>query len=255
MLVDRIATRIGPKKKNKAFLVFCLHVAKSLPFHQASGWLTMSEHLPLPVRINADMGFASSADFEHVYEPAEDTWLLMDALSADAAALLDLHPRVCCEIGCGSGAVITTLGLILGAHAASYVATDLNPHALRLAQRTGRHNKIPLSLIQTHLLEGLLPRLNRSVDVLLFNPPYVPTPSSEVSGNGIERSWAGGARGREVLDLVLPLVSQILSPHGCFYLITVDDNDPDEICATLARDGFAHTVRHRCLTFGEGSYC
>jgi release factor glutamine methyltransferase len=35
---------------------------------------------------------------------------------------------------------------------------------------------------------------------------------------------------------------EILSPRGVFYLITVDDNDPDEIAAILARQGLSATV-------------
>jgi release factor glutamine methyltransferase len=49
-------------------------------------------------------------------------------------------------------------------------------------------------------------RLQGGIDVLLFNPPYVPSESSEIRSHGIEAAWAGGARGREVIDRFIPLV-------------------------------------------------
>lgn len=106
---------------------------------------------------------------------------------------------------------------------------------------------------------GLLPRLSGKVDVLIFNPPYVVTPSEEVctavtlftphvesqqsllvfqvGSRGIEAAWAGGSRGREVTDRFLPVVAQLLSAQGAFYLITIAENDPGEytdvICVTM----------------------
>ena len=39
------------------------------------------------------------ADFRHIYEPSDDTFLLMDALEADTVALQALRPRIVLEIG------------------------------------------------------------------------------------------------------------------------------------------------------------
>jgi release factor glutamine methyltransferase len=72
------------------------------------------------------------------------------------------------------------------------------------------------------------------MDVIIFNPPYVPTPDEEVSGNDIEASWAGGVNGRRVIDRALPQIAQLLSrPRGVCYMITVDDNKPEELASIL----------------------
>ena len=48
--------------------------------------------------------------------------------------------------------------------------------------------------------------ISGTVDVLVFNPPYVPTPSDEVGSHGIEAAWAGGTDGREVIDKFIPIM-------------------------------------------------
>lgn len=54
-------------------------------------------------------------------------------------------------------------------------------------------------MIQSDLLCGF--RRDHQIDVLIFNPPYVVTSSEEVNeGEVIARAYAGGHRGREVMD-------------------------------------------------------
>ena len=47
---------------------------------------------------------------------------------------------------------------------------------------------------------------------------------AQVGMMGIEASWAGGEKGREVMDRFLPHVHQLLSPRGLFYLIIIKEN-------------------------------
>ncbi|XP_035678437.1 methyltransferase N6AMT1-like [Branchiostoma floridae] len=194
--------------------------------------MTMGETFPTP-----DLSHLTAEDYDHVYEPAEDTFLLMDALEKDADLLRSIAPSICLEVGCGSGAVITFLGSILGSRP-HYLCTDLNPRAAECAARTGTQNNISVHPVLTDLVSALLPRLENKVDVMIFNPPYVVTPPEEVGSHGIEASWAGGVKGREVMDRFFPLVPRLLSDNGVFYLVTIEQNDPEEIGCKMREFGF-----------------
>lgn len=56
----------------------------------------------------------------------------------------------------------------------------------------------------------LLSRLEHSVDLLLFNPPYVPTVADEAGDAQITAdiggSWAGGPNGMQITDVFLQTV-------------------------------------------------
>ncbi|CAG8470724.1 14197_t:CDS:2 [Cetraspora pellucida] len=175
----------------------------------------------------------TSNDYENVYEPAEDTFLFLDALEKDIEFLKNnINPCICLEIGSGTGCVSTFLGQLLGDG-----TTHINPYATAITVKTAIHNSIHLDAITTNLTSGLLPRLYNNVDILCFNPPYVVTSSEDVnSTNLIERAWAGGIDGREVIDKILPLVNDLLSSNGVFYLLVISDNKPDEICERMWND-------------------
>ncbi|XP_030333721.1 methyltransferase N6AMT1 [Strigops habroptila] len=179
--------------------------------------------------------------FRDVYKPAEDTFLLLDALEQDAARLRQARVEICLEIGSGSGVVSTFVASSIIGSSAVYICTDINPMAAYCTLETALLNNVHLQPVITDLVKGLSPRLNGKVDLLLFNPPYVVTPSEEVKSHGIEASWAGGKKGREVMDRVFPLVPDLLSPGGLFYLVTIKENNPDEILETMKKHGLEGT--------------
>ncbi|KAG7503779.1 hemK methyltransferase family member 2 [Solea senegalensis] len=132
----------------------------------------------------------------------------MDALEKDAQKLQLLSPSVCVEVGSGSGVVSAFLASIVGP-SALYICTDVNPEAAQCTKETASCNRVSLQPVVTDL----------------------------VGSRGIEAAWAGGKRGREVTDRFLPLVSQLLSADGLFYLIAVAENDPEEIIRSLGNYG------------------
>ncbi|KAM8718003.1 hypothetical protein ACLKA7_004673 [Drosophila subpalustris] len=188
----------------------------------------------------------SSADYEQVYEPAEDSFLLLDALEADLEFLDTLQPRLCLEIGSGSGVIITALAKRL-AHSALCLATDINPSACDATKRTAFHNGARLDSVRCNLVDAIR---KRSVDVLLFNPPYVVTSDEELQSQklftdqrNLVYSWAGGRDGRRVTDALLEQLDDILSPSGVLYLLLLRENKPDEIIKQLVECNFK-AVKH-----------
>lgn len=184
-----------------------------------------------------------TAGHPSVYPPSDDSFALVDALAAEGAWLAGRRPQVCLEVGCGSGYVVCTLALLLeswGLRPAVF-GTDRNPEAVRCARETlGNHGVgHRVELVVSDLFRNVGPALAGAVDLLVFNPPYVPTPPEEVAGGGIYAAWAGGERGREVIDAFLAEAPRVLSASGCVYMIAIAQNDPEEILAVMRGRGFA----------------
>jgi release factor glutamine methyltransferase len=121
------------------------------------------------------------------------------------------------------------------------LATDVNAFACACTLRTLQANNLStVEAINTSLFEGM--RLTHKVDVLVFNPPYVPTEEEELGSHGIEASWAGGTYGTNALDKLLPHVASLLSPRGVFYLVALQHNKPLDIIQKLQTNGLNGTV-------------
>ncbi|KAJ1476642.1 S-adenosyl-L-methionine-dependent methyltransferase [Baffinella frigidus] len=178
------------------------------------------------------------ADWEHVYEPAEDTFLFMDALEADLPFIQEMKPTVVLELGTGSGTISAFLASLYPGPC--FIATDRNPTAATAAQRTFAANEAPVDVVVADLFSGI--RVRGGIDILLFNPPYVPTPPDEINSSAIAMSWAGGDKGREVVDRVFADLDKHLSPKGCMYVVALDSNDPKEIAAWMGTKGFRTKV-------------
>lgn len=231
----------------------------------------------------------SHVAFDTIYEPSEDSYLFLDTLSsASESAWLKSRfssspspspspSPTLLEVGSGSGVVLAFLtansSLILGRRDVLALATDVNRNACIATQKTitkavnerqsqgedqsantqggttsSNTKSVCLSAVTGDLCAAIRPG---SVDILLFNPPYVPTEelpalpsiSSDPAAKELSRSakfeqdsyylsltYAGGRDGMETTERLLESIPGVLDPNrGVAYVLLCAQNKPEEV--------------------------
>jgi release factor glutamine methyltransferase len=173
-------------------------------------------------------------DPDQVYPVREDTLLLLEA------ALEEVRPpdRVL-DLGTGSGYIAR----YLVGKAALIIATDVNPHACRIASSEGGG----VGVARADLTAGL----RGHFDLILFNPPYLPTKPGERINDWLEKALDGGENGREVIRRLIPDLPRVLAPGGRLLLIISEVTGVGEVLALLQDVGFSSRVVRRNQVEGE----
>ncbi|NOY11015.1 MAG: methyltransferase [Archaeoglobi archaeon] len=140
-------------------------------------------------------------DCQNVYEPAEDSELLLEC------ALKEVRKSdSVLEVGTGSGFV----SYFLQERCSFLLATDINPHAARCARSFG------IECVVTDLARGI----RRRFDLILFNPPYLRLEDWERRGDWLEKAIDGGKDGVEVTVRFLEEIADNLSENGRIIIIS-----------------------------------
>lgn len=189
-------------------------------------------------------------NYLNVYEPQEDTFLLLDALEMEMDLIKKANPIFVLEVGSGSGIVITAICSILNVNSICF-ATDINFEACLATKHTASLNNVCIDVCRMNLAINLKSKL---FDLIIFNPPYVVTESNEIKGTGIERSWAGGKDGRQIIDVFLKNLSNILCQGGVCYMVLLKENDPQEIMFKMNDLNFETTMIKERKILGEHLY-
>ncbi|GKZ19508.1 HemK methyltransferase member 2 [Aspergillus brasiliensis] len=226
----------------------------------------------------------SHVSFDTIYEPSEDSYLFLDTLSSPTeSAWLTNHfspatsspSPLLLEVGSGSGVVLAFLTAnshhILGRTDVLALGTDVNRNACLATRQTvlkaieeqqqqspstnesgtpSQKHQIK-SIISSTLTSDLAsPIRPHSIDILLFNPPYVPTPElprlpsskDNDEDEGVSRSekferesyflsltYAGGKDGMEITERLLADIPRLLSERGVAYVLLCAQNRPREV--------------------------
>mgnify|MGYP006277363567 CR=1 FL=1 len=162
-------------------------------------------------------------DVETVYQPAEDSKLLADAV-VDAVE----EAQCVLDVGTGSGYVAARLR-----EEADAVGIDLNPEACAQAAANG------VPVVRGDMFE---PFRAASFDVVVCNPPYLPTPPEREWDDWMERALSGGEDGRAMVDPFLEGVGRVLREGGEAYLLISTLTGPEEVRAFAAEQGLDSEV-------------
>ena len=200
-------------------------------------------------------------DFSHidpdlVYEPREDSFLLLDALERDLELIKNLRPTIACEIGPGSGIILAALSKVLGT-SCFCLGIDVSAYACETTKVTFTRNRYGNSfdVLNMDLLCGLRFESKAKLDVLVFNPPYVCCEESEEidPNNGLlDKTWNGGAKGTNTLDRLILDLDKLMAPSGLFYVVAISKNDIVRLSERISKRGFsAPTVVKERKIIGE----
>jgi release factor glutamine methyltransferase len=127
------------------------------------------------------------------------------------------------EIGCGTG--------IISIHCANagakVTAVDINPRAIGCTRKNAELNGMEITVLSSDIFEVVEGRF----DLIIFNPPYLPVDDE----GDLERAWAGGQGGIEVVDRFLRGAVDHLKTDGRLLLLVSSKMELDELFSKRER--------------------
>lgn len=175
---------------------------------------------------------AAKRGTETVYQPAEDSRLLADAVIEEIeSGIVESDSGVRgLDVGTGSGYVADRVRAEAGI---SMVGVDINPDACRQASNAG------LPVVRGDMFD---PFRSDVFDVVLCNPPYLPTPPEREWDDWMERALSGGEDGRAVVDPFLDGVGRVLCEDGVAYLLISTLTGPEAVREFAAKRGLKSSI-------------
>ena len=109
------------------------------------------------------------------------------------------------DMGTGTSSII---GLTIWKQCGCYVVcSDINPEIVSMAQENVEFNQAPIQVKHSNLFENI----EEDFDVVVFNPPYVPTKKGTMSNlsKQFQSQWDGGEDGSVIVKQFLDELQQI----------------------------------------------
>lgn len=176
-----------------------------------------------------------------VYRAEDDTDLLIDVMCRGGYPT-DRHVL---DIGTGSGALAIAAAR---AGAASVTAVDLSWRSVAATWLNSRLHGARVSVRRGDLFA---PVAGRRFDLVVANPPYVPSESNVLPRHHRARSWDAGPDGRALLDRICAEVVDVLTPGGTLLVVHSELCGTDRTLHALTAAGLRAAVLARAsVPFG-----
>ena len=164
-----------------------------------------------------------------VYDPAEDTFLLLDSID------IKKEERVL-EIGAGCGII----GLFCAKIGADVICTDINPISVELIKKNYLINQNKLKGNFEIRFGDMFSAIQDydSFDTVIFNPPYLPTKKEDLTASWIDVSTSGGELGLDLTKRYIESLSKHLKEEGDAYFIFSSQCDKKELIKIIEKNNY-----------------
>jgi release factor glutamine methyltransferase len=162
-------------------------------------------------------------------------------LAAHARAELRARPGAAVlDVCTGSGALAVAAAL---SGAGAVTAIDVSRRAVLSARLNARLNG---ARVRARRGDLFAPVAGERFDVIVSNPPYLPTEDDELPRSGPARAWDAGRDGRALLDRICDAAPGHLRPGGALLLVHSTLIGAEQTVGRLAAGGLeVHVLERR----------